>query len=602
MRGLRWLLVAALMVGGRAQEPATGAIAGTVMTADGMPLERVQVSAAGRSAFTDDRGEYRIFGLSAGTYALRLTAGPEAMVVGGWTYPVGAEKPEPVRVEVGTTAVGKDFVVPQVALREQGEAGETVTGRVEEWENGTPVVGALMELKSDGAPLVTRSDTAGEFRFTRVSAGQHTLTVWSAGHLREPPGRWAEGTVHSVVVEAGKPLEGLHVRLLREGVLTGHVTAEGKPVAGAMVSANRTTAAGEAGGLEQAGVSFTDDRGEFRVFGLTPGKYYVAAVTASNGGTPRGPAPVFFPDTARFADAVAVRVGMEGTPMNVELEMPVAKKHTVRGVVRAPDGISALQVRLRPTDPVLAAKFGEKAAEVDAKDGSFVVKDVWPGEYEVVGQAMLGASRVAGVVPVNLKQGDEDSVRLVLSALLRVRGDVRTDGQPMCAVDAATVQVRLGDTAVAHAAVQQDGSFTLEDVPPGSYRVGVSGLTGRCYAKSLWVDGNIVDAGAVPLTEEGRALHVVLGADGGRVRGVVVDRNGVGMRGKRVVMLRAERDEAARQVMTDAQGQFLFEGMEPGGYEVFELSDEVEDGERPDTGVQRVEVRVGEETVVRLKG
>ena len=90
--------------------------------------------------------------------------------------------------------------------------------------------------------------------------------------------------------------------------------------------------------------------------------------------------PTFYPGTFRFGDAIAVHVGMGGEPVPGNLEMPLAKKRTVRGMVEVPEGATGVQVRLRPRDPVLAMKFGEKAAEVQAKTGAFIVADGGTGE------------------------------------------------------------------------------------------------------------------------------------------------------------------------------------------------------------------------------
>ena len=143
---MRRLSLFALLVLGiacsRAQELVRGAIAGMVITAEGDPVGGAVVQAAGidggsGEAVTDDRGMFRIFGLRAGRYKLKVEAGPGTIEAGSepaaWSYPVGAREAEVVVVEGGTTASGKDFVLPQLILKQGSKTGEGVSGKVEEW-------------------------------------------------------------------------------------------------------------------------------------------------------------------------------------------------------------------------------------------------------------------------------------------------------------------------------------------------------------------------------------------------------------------------------------------------------------------------------------
>lgn len=613
VRSLVWVGLLALMVGVRAQEPARGAVSGTVTTLEGDPVEGAQVTARRVAAegtvstgmrVTDDRGEFRLYGLTPGMYELQVLAGVNTIVgegaTHGWSYPVGEREPTLVRVEAGATVAGKDFVVP--AARSQGESanGLVVAGAVDELFGGSAVAGALVEIKKGPVWLRARTGQDGRFRFAGVPPGEYSVHAWKAGYVWDVPETMlARVGKRSVSVKEGAPADDVKVMLVRDWVMEGHVMAEGAFVAHAMVSAH-TLSGTQGSELKRLATAFTDDRGEFRLYGLMPGRYYVTAEMGADEAKEREPVPTFFPGAVRFGDAVAVRVGADGVPVSVDLEMMVAKKRTVRGAVSMPQGAKAIQVRLRP---VGVALFGEKHAEVDGKSGAFVVRDTWPGEYEVVATAQVGGARWSEVVPVNLRFGDEEDVRLTLEPLLRIGGVVRVDGQPFGA-GGALVQISetgASGRVAAHAATLPEGVFTLEDVQPGSYRLTVSGVKGACYVKSVTVGASAANVEQVPLIDGGRRLHVLLGTDCGGIRGQVVDADGNAVRGRRVVVVESGRSGRLWKEISDAQGQFVFEGIEPGSYRIYELSDEMEEHEVPAFGGQNVEVKVGEVVGVRLK-
>src|SRR5258708_8572099 len=84
------------------------------------------------------------------------------------------------------------------------------------------------------------------------------------------------------------------LRLIRGGVITGAVLEEdGEPLVRALVSVQRYQYVQGQRQLTPAGADQTDDRGQYRVFGLPPGDYYVSVSAAGLGqGGGRGFHPV----------------------------------------------------------------------------------------------------------------------------------------------------------------------------------------------------------------------------------------------------------------------------------------------------------------------
>lgn len=82
----------------------------------------------------------------------------------------------------------------------------------------------------------------------------------------------------------GQELKAIDFRLPRGSIITGHLYDEnGDPLPGATVQAARYQFAQGRRQLVAAGTAQTDDRGEYRVWGLNPGEYYISAIDPRSG-------------------------------------------------------------------------------------------------------------------------------------------------------------------------------------------------------------------------------------------------------------------------------------------------------------------------------
>src|SRR5688572_32894324 len=175
---------------------------------------------------------------------------------------------------------------------------------------------------------VTTTDAEGRFQFGDLPAGRFSITADKAGYVALQYGQrrpYEAGT--PVTLSDGETLDRVDFMLPRGSVISVRVTDEfGEPVAGVQVQVQRyqygpdgqrrLTSAGT-----QTPFATTDDRGEFRAFGLMPGEYVVVASMRALGGvtgtgandTSEGFAPTFYPGslTADQARSEERRVGKE---------------------------------------------------------------------------------------------------------------------------------------------------------------------------------------------------------------------------------------------------------------------------------------------------
>jgi hypothetical protein len=600
-----WLsgLLLGVALTGTAQELPSpqGVITGHVLTVEGDPVEGAAIHAlraeggeAG-SAVSDDRGEFRIAGLKRGVYTLRAETGPNLMLVAGpqhsWSYPVRASQARRIAVTGSTVADGNDFVLPLAPQAAAASQGLSASGHVVEWSDGSGVANAVVELVEGQQRWRVRTDRDGRFAFENLPAGSYQIRVWSSGHLPEVP-EWLRGVEsRQINIVAGKPLSGLRLRVMREGVATGRVLANGRPVANAMISANRLVMGDSGRELKQVTAAFTDDHGEFRLAHLPAGRYYLAASVASLSGNAAGPERTLFPQTEHFAEALAVEV-RAGTPTVVDMSMAVKVPHAVQGMVDVPPGAVNAHVLLLPHDPVVAQKFGNWSATADAATGIFTVNDVWPGIYDLVAEAQVDGHDLRGGTEVTVGDAEVTGLRVALNPLLRVHGVMHTDSEGQCSFEGAEVELRRGSGQgeLLHAAVLQDGSFTLEKMERGTYRLQVRGLKEMCAA----VPSGGGSSGEVTVTDSSTTLDLDLRAEGGSIRGMVTDADGNGVAGIRLLLAGVGEDvgqkDLQQQVVSGVHGEFLLEGLVPGRYVLFRMSDEDADETLPLNDGQDVDV------------
>ncbi len=144
-----------------------------------------------------------------------------------------------------------------------------------------------------GAGLVPNrgaiTDDDGRFTMVNLPSGRFTLTAMRGSFITsvygaKRPGR--PGT--AIVVGDGQHVGDLVVKMWRGAAIDGVLRDDtGAPVAGIPVSAIPAHAPGSTGvlTLSNSGTT-TNDRGEFRIFGLEPGTYVVSAKPTAGGGPP----------------------------------------------------------------------------------------------------------------------------------------------------------------------------------------------------------------------------------------------------------------------------------------------------------------------------
>lgn len=290
----------------------------------------------------------------------------------------------------------------QTATPRSGETTSRIRGRVLAADTGKPVAGAIVMLINTRASNPAerqgrwiRTDADGHWEAQDLSPGAYTLSVSKAGYLRIEYGQkrpFERGK--SLDVGAGQVLDRIDIMLPRAGAMTGKVLDEfGDPAAGVFVRAHRqryvdgrrelTPLVETLEGLANGGGDITDDLGQFRIYGLSPGDYYVSASFNPPGQAAAavGYPPVYYPGTPSAGEARRISVGLGEEAQNINLTLVSARYATVSGVIlnslNAPASASLLLIT---SDPLVAAPVDPARA---SSSGTFTLRSVPPGEYRL---------------------------------------------------------------------------------------------------------------------------------------------------------------------------------------------------------------------------
>ena len=283
-----------------------------------------------------------------------------------------------------------------------------------------PSNGRGLSASFDARPPEVLTDSEGRYSFVNLAPGRYRVNVLKTGFAPlENRG------VEQLDVVAGQRREAADISLQRGGAIAGTVLDErAQPLAGARVLALRrfpvpANVRATNPVRPPAGVVATaevNDLGEFRLFGLPPGEYIVAATTGFGFGSMGERAslrdttlvPTYFPDTTELAAAQPLVVSSGQTHGNVSIRMIAVRAFQVSGIVRNEAGapvanaLVQLQSAEQSSVPGVLTMSGRNRIHSDST-GRFVIPNVTTGTYTlsaqapiVIGRAESGAAGVPG--------------------------------------------------------------------------------------------------------------------------------------------------------------------------------------------------------------
>lgn len=298
-------------------------------------------------------------------------------------------------------------------------------------DNGAPIRRAQVRVASPEArdSRVATTDAQGRFEIRELPAGRYSVTASKGGFVSLQFGqRRPSESGTPIELGDGQTLDKLTIALPRGSVLGGRVTDEfGEPVANASVTAWRYAYVAGARRMMPAQGSnardTTDDQGQFRLFGLPPGEYYISAMLRSGGpevtdpmGELSGYASTYYPGTTNIAEAQRVTLAVSQENTGVHFGLIATRLVRVSGQVISSSGAPATNgtVMLAPSGSgggrATIMPQGGAGNRIDP-NGTFRLPNVAPGRYQL--QARSGG-REGELARMDLTVGADDVAGITL--------------------------------------------------------------------------------------------------------------------------------------------------------------------------------------------
>jgi hypothetical protein len=285
----------------------------------------------------------------------------------------------------------------------------SIYGKVTRSDTGGPVRGAEVRLLIDGrSSRLATTDADGRYELRDLAAGEYRVAVSRTGFVPLQFGQRRPFEAASAIAVAEGARAEANVALIRGGVIYGRVLDQtGEPLIGTRVQALRSGSVRGQRRLQTVGASdLTDDTGSFRIYGLPPGDYFVAAAAGLGDQVKRDP-PTYYPGTANFTEAQPIALA-PGVEASAEFAMAPVRNARVSGVVvdSAGNPVQAMvnlvseAVSAGPAMGAGAAVGGPSPLQVHADaeaNGRFTMENVPPGPYVLTAMVF----RMAGPAPPN---------------------------------------------------------------------------------------------------------------------------------------------------------------------------------------------------------
>ncbi len=560
----------------------------------------------------------RALSISALLATLAVAVGAQQTIAQSGQKPGQTSQP-PAR---DTPAQPKDTTPPAPAGR--------ISGRVMAVDNGRPVKRARVFASAAELPggrgMLT--DDTGAFDLTELPAGRYTLTVSKTGFISLSYGQrrpLQAGTPLQLI--DGQQLKGIQFQLPRGSVISGHVLDEdGDAMPGVIVRVMRYQYLQGERRLTPAGAGQTDDKGQYRVWGLMPGDYYVNATTRGGGGGGGGPfggpgggpggggpggfgggaggrgggaaggrggagapaedqtnyAPTYFPGVPSVNEAKPVAVGLGQEVSEISFNMQLVRVARLTGIVSNPDGspVTSGNINLMSDAGGGRNQIGINVGGRIQWDGAFAIGSVAPGRYILRARGDDSETPQFASLPVTVDSADIDDLVVVLSAGATISGTVTFLPGSSPAPDYTQFRITAPTTdqsdvgPQSNARVDKDGNFTISGVSAGAHLVRPSNGSRTWILKSVTVGGrDMTDTPFSLRSGENLANVALVFTDKqSEINGTLATENGTPVSEYTVLAFPTDASlwrAQARQIMTarpDQTGKYKIRGLPPGDY------------------------------------
>jgi len=448
-----------------------------------------------------------------------------------------------------------------------------------------------------------QTDSQGRFAFSNIEPGTYKLIFSGSGFARQDYGqRGPGGAGIPIVLAPAQARNDIVMRMTQVSAVSGRIAdSAGRPVAGVPVQLFRF-AYDESGkrNVQRVSAAQSDDRGLYRMFSLSPGRYYLSSgnppgngnelddIILAGGGMPtpvanRIPqkyALSYYPGAPEVNSASPIDVPPGADVRGIDMYLKEQQAYRVRGIVvdarsGQPPRSANISLNLQNPDPRGGSyvAFGDSLPIYNPTDGTFELRNVSPGAYTVTAElpnpapprppnaatmtpeeqrafidSINAASAAAprAFAAINVLNADIDNVQLRVGTAGSIAGTLRAEKAPNSPAPEFSfmrIQLRLADGATPSNVQpprppKADGTFRIDGLWPAEYMLIVNGLPSDFYLKEARLGELDLLNGRLRYTgSESNSLNIVVSPGTGVVEGNVTDAQGQPLPGARVVLI-----------------------------------------------------------------
>lgn len=478
----------------------------------------------------------------------------------------------------------------------------SVEGTVINSVSGEPVKKAhvtLVPFAKGASRYSTVTDAAGHFLIDEADAGRFQLMADRSGYIQPASPNGNAKYSGAMTLEKGQKINEIVLKLAPQGVISGRILDEdGDPLGNVTIRCLGMFYDGGKQQLEDNGPgTTTNELGEFRLSGLSAGKYIVSATSQSNEMSQRvherplrtGRAAVeeayvttFYPSTINPGSASPVAVGAGAQVSGINITLTRIRTVSVKGHVSTGTLSRRTDVILLPREET-RSRLGGTEGTVDPK-GNFQLNKVVPGSYILL--ALDAVERVEGKrysaqMPLEVRDANIEEIELELQPPAEIQGHlvVEDNGDLKSRPFQLLLQSRSAGGQARWLHLLDESTFQVEEIGfEGPYDVLLSRLPADFYVKSIRLgERDVLETGFdfTPGTKD--VLTVVLNPNGGQIEGSVQNAKDDPAAGAKVTLIPdAGHRSYSRYYKTadaDEHGHFSIKGVAPGEYKIYAWED-----------------------------
>jgi hypothetical protein len=395
-------------------------------------------------------------------------------------------------------------------------------------------------------------------------------------------------------VAVNQVAENINMSLVRGVVVAGRVLdPDGRPLPGMSVDARFPTPSSQ--NLEGAAYYLgaggtTNERGEFRIINLEPGKYAVSAdYDNRDRNEPAEFARTYFPRFVDIGDATVISLNSGEAREGLVITMQPSRKSfkvsgkilDPRGIVKGDSGITDLH--LIPLDKPGPHSNRTTLLHNESDERLEFEVHAFPGRYDLyvdIGDA------VAGRTTIDVRDDDLRDIAVSVGGV-EVRGQVVVLGQvarPLIGNPYLTLATE--DISTQPGKLDDSGSFTIPEVINGVWRAQWASPQNNLVVVDVKQGSESVYESGFAVNDRLDPIQIVL-SPVGSIDGVVRDGKQQTVAGARIVIVPAVG--GVQRTTSDAAGRFAFPKVAVGEYRVYAIraSEFPNDGILPTLGALR---------------